>query len=117
MHCIHKKPFELDDFSHEHLDTGGLLLLDTTIEYLNENRKVFLETKDKASWWNMIQTLPSSYNQRRAWSLNYEVASAIIRQRRNHKLDEWVKLCEIFLKELPYLREIMGMEDADAKEE
>lgn len=103
MHTIHKKEFELDDFSHEHLDyicQGVLLKL---IDYLNSYRKDFLEINDKDKWWQMIQLLPSSYNQKRTVTMNYENVANIIHQRENHKLDEWNVFCDTMLEKLPYL--------------
>lgn len=107
MHTIHKKEFELDDFSHDHLRPIGLALLYNIIGALNEYRKMYLETKDKDDWWQLIQLLPSSYNQRRTITMNYENAATIIRQRTGHKLDEWSTLITE-LKKLPYLEKIIG---------
>lgn len=106
MHTIHRKEFSLDDFSHEHLDATNSVWLATTVDQLNKNRKRYLETKDKQQWWNMIQLLPSSYNQKRTVTMNYENVATIIRQRSHHKLDEWNNFIDI-LKELPYVKEIM----------
>ena len=106
MHTIHRKEFELDDFSHEHLDATNSVWLETTVDQLNKNRKRYLETKDKQFWWNMIQLLPSSYNQKRTVTMNYENVVTIIRQRSHHKLDEWNNFIDI-LKDLPYVKEIM----------
>ncbi len=89
MHKLTYKPFERDDFSHDHLSETGLEALDSLIVTLNKLRDRYLENKDKQDWWDMIQLLPSSYNQRRTVSLNYENALSIYRQRRGHKLDEW----------------------------
>ena len=108
MHKIHDKEFTPEDFSHEHLSEEGIAMLDTTIDFLNENRYYFNAEKDKDYWWNMIQILPSSYNQRRTVSFNYENAASMINQRKNHKLDEWREFCDILRNELPYLKEIMG---------
>ncbi len=107
MHKIHAKEFELDDFSHEHLLRSALDNLSGTIETLNKYRVVYLESKDKAYWWQMIQLLPSSYNQKRTITMNYENVMSIIHQRSGHKLDEWNEFVEI-LKNLPYVKEIMG---------
>lgn len=120
MHKIHAKEFELDDFSHEHIINSvgmgaqeievrisPMQALLTTIECLNSYRKLYLETKDKKYWWQMIQLLPSSYNQRRTWDLNYAVLRNIYHARRNHKLDEWRELCE-WIKTLPYSELITG---------
>ena len=89
MHKLTYKPFERDDFSHDHLSETGLEALDALIVTLNKLRDRYLENKDKQDWWDMIQLLPSSYNQRRTVSLNYENALSIYRQRRGLKLDEW----------------------------
>lgn len=106
MHKIHSKPFTMDDFSHEHLDPPAEDILEYTIRYLNHFRNDFNKTKDKQSWWQMIQLLPSSYNQKRTVMLNYEVISTIIRQRTGRKLDEWKQLIDV-LGGVPYLKEIM----------
>lgn len=108
MHKIQAKEFELDDFSHEHLKCGSKDVLYNVIHHLNLHRLKYLETNDKEDWWQMIQLLPSSYNQFRTVTMNYETAVNIIHQRRNHKLDEWRKLCDFLLCECPYLRAIMG---------
>ena len=107
MHKIAEKKFELDDFSHEHLlYTGdGDNPIDFIIHWLNYYRKRYLESNDKSYWWQMIQLLPSSYNQRRTITMTYENVVSIIKQRENHKLDEWKEFVEI-LKNLPYIKEI-----------
>lgn len=106
MHKIHAKEFENDDFSDEHLDTGWLACLDENIiPLLNRARSKFLETNDKRYWWQMIQLLPSSYNQRRTVTMTYENVMNILDTRQGHKLDEWRIFCEI-LKGLPYVVEI-----------
>lgn len=94
MHKIHAKEFTLDDFSHEHLTDGNLNWLSATINVLNDNRIQFVKTKEKYFWWQMIQLLPSSYNQLRTWDLNYAVLRNIYHARRNHKLDEWHDFCD-----------------------
>ena len=101
MHKIQEKEFELDDFSHEHLEEYPKWLLSEVISELNENREGFNKTKDKDHWWNMIQLLPTSYNQKRTVHLNYEVLGTIYHQRRHHKLDEWHVFCDA-IKTLPY---------------
>ena len=106
MHTIHRKSFELDDFSHEHLDVHGLARLNTMIRWLNEDREEYIKTKDKLFWWQMIQLLPTSYNQKRTVLMSYEVVFKIIRERTWHKLDEWRSFCDE-LKRLPYMSELL----------
>lgn len=110
MHKIAEKKFERDDFSHEHLsciDIGGGVgspyrHLQQTIVMLNECLDLYLKTKDKEYWWQMIQLLPSSYNQKRTVMLNYEVLANIYKSRKNHKLDEWSVGFMDWIKSLPY---------------
>ena len=106
MHKIHAKEFEFDDFSHEHLTPVSMEYLNMVIGQLNVARDYFISTKDKQAWWQMIQLLPSSYNQRRTVTMNYENVMTIIKQRSGHKLDEWNQFVET-LKGLPYITEIM----------
>jgi len=112
MHKIHEKEFTLDDFSHEHLLNVGTSLLEKTIEVLNLWRNVYIKgnmiypKKSKEIWWQMIQSLPSSYNQKRTVMMNYEVCATIIKQRTGHKLTEWKDFVDV-LKGLPYLNKIM----------
>lgn len=102
MHKIAAKEFTLDDFSHEHLlgkavQYNGYVptsVLECTIGALNEFRKLYLESKNKVFWWQMIQLLPSSYNQLRTWDLNYAVLKNIYHARKDHKLDEWHTFCD-----------------------
>ena len=108
MHKIHDKRFSLDDFSTDHLLKSGKSTLEDVICDLNYFRALYLETKNKPYWWQLIQLLPSSYNQLRTVTMNYEVLANIIRQRKNHKLDEWIVFCEIMLIENPILRRLMG---------
>ena len=105
MHKIHAKEFTLDDFSHEHL-YSPLHDLKPTVDLLNVYRERFLDTKNKEDWWQLIQLLPSSYNQRRTWDLNYAVLRNIYHARRNHKLDEWHTLCD-WIETLPYAKELI----------
>ena len=105
MHKIAAKEFTLDDFSHEHL-YSPLHDLKPTVDLLNVYRERFLDTKDKEDWWQLIQLLPSSYNQRRTWDLNYAVLRNIYHARRNHKLDEWHTLCD-WIETLPYAEELI----------
>lgn len=115
MHKIHAKEFTLDDFSHEHLISDQVLpasrltalgLLDGIIYELNGCRAMYLDTKDKKWWWQMIQLLPSSYNQKRTVMLNYEVLAGIYPMRRDHKLDEWRIFCE-WIESLPLAKNIV----------
>lgn len=107
MHKIHSKEFTLDDFSHEQLNEKSLYMLNETVRFLNAVREAFVETKDKEYWWQMIQLLPSSYNQRRTVTMTYENVMNMLDHRENHKLDEWREFCEI-LRGLPYIKEIRG---------
>lgn len=116
MHKIHAKGFTLDDFSHEHLNRAGIDLLTNVIRALNEWRAYYcygfdsgeykIDKGDKDQWWQMIQLLPSSYNQRRTWDLNYAVLKNIYHARKNHKLDEWHELCA-WIETLPYAKELI----------
>lgn len=105
MHKIAAKPFETDDFSHDHLLRAFTVDLNRLIGVLNVARKEFLESNDKAFWWQMIQLLPTSYNQRRTIDMSMETVLNILHQRSHHKLDEWIELCETMLKEIPYCQE------------
>ena len=112
MHKIHDKEFTLDDFSTEHLYPEVLEAFENTIiKYLNEARKTYKFLSDtpskKDAWWQMIQVLPSSYNQKRTVMLNYEVLANIYKSRRNHKLDEWHTFCD-WIENLPYAELITG---------
>lgn len=107
MHKIHAEEFKLDDFSHDHLSEGNISVLEAVIGILNSQRGFFNTTKDKSFWWQMIQLLPSSYNQKRTVQLNYQVLMNIYDWRRNHKLDEWHAFCA-WIEELPYFKEIRG---------
>ena len=104
MHRISAKEFTLDDFSHEHLDDDSALIV--VIEALNKYREAYLEKKYKSDWWGMIQLLPSSYNQMRTWTGNYEVLRNMYHARKNHKLDEWHVLC-YEIEKLPYAKELI----------
>ena len=110
MHKIHSKEFTLDDFSYEHLDGYSIDLLEQIIDRLNDNRKHYNETKDKDYWWQIIQLLPSSYNQKRTVQLNYQVLRNIYFARRNHKLEEWHDFCHM-IEELTYRKELICLED------
>lgn len=120
MHKIQEKEFTLDDFSFEHilddsawLADDGNLIGELLLILLNGAREDFLETKDKKYWWQMIQLLPSSYNQTRNVMLNYEVLSNMYHSRKNHKLDEWREFCK-WIEELPYSELIIGEEVSSA---
>ena len=125
MHKIADKEFTLEDFSCEHLITreqplvegvdaveppNAVWLMNRTIQTLNQYRNLYLQTKDKKYWWQMIQLLPSSYNQRRTVMVNYEVLANMYKSRRNHKLDEWVDFCAE-IERLPHSELITKKED------
>lgn len=112
MHKIHARKFELSDFSNEQLGASAIEdSLEHTIEFLNIAREMYIQKKSKAAWWQMIQLLPSSYNQKRTVMLNYEVLSHIYKQRKDHKLDEWREFCR-WIEELPY-SELITLEVKD----
>ena len=106
MHRIHSKPFELGDFSTDHMTEGALGALDNMISFLEESRIKFTETKDKKYWYDIIQLLPSSYNQMRTVTLNYENLINMYYARRSHKLDEWHTFCD-WIRSLPYASELI----------
>lgn len=106
MHKIHSKEFTLDDFSCENLLEGGKYILNSTIDMLNKYRTQYLETKDKKYWWQMIQLLPSSYNQLRTWDGTMETVLSIIHQRLHHKLDtDWGPFCQACFDNIPCCKE------------
>ena len=110
MHKIADKKFTLDDFSHEHLQDDSVAVLESVIHTLNIHREWFnnkVLDDPKIDWWQMIQLLPSSYNQKRTVMLNYEVLANIYKSRRNHKLDEWHTFCD-WIESLPYSELITG---------
>ena len=109
MHTIHKKPFTQDMVSCEHLDKDSLDVLDIVIDKLNIYRNRYISDKDKNDWWNMIQLLPSSFNQKRTITLNYQVLRNMYFARRNHKLDEWRDFCKM-IENLPYGKELICLE-------
>ena len=128
MHKIADKKFTFDDFSHEklihsacmgvqeqHIGWGPMQVLAATIECLNSYRELYLKTGDKKYWWQLIQLLPSSYNQKRTVMLNYEVLANIYKSRQNHKLDEWHTFCD-WIKMLPYSELITG-ENKEVKDD
>ena len=119
MHTIHKKKFEPDDFSREHL--FNIQRLCTIVDWLNDYRDIYLNWDDKKPfyrdddnspvtkkdvWWQLIQLLPSSYNQKRTWTGNYENLLTMYHQRKNHKLDEWHDFCD-WIESLPYMKEFL----------
>ena len=110
MHKIHANEFTMNDFSHEHLDEVSKTALLSLVNILNSYRIRYNRTKDKNDWWQLIQLLPSSYNQKRTVQLNYEVLAGIYPTRKNHKLDCWHTFCD-WIKELPYSELIVGEQD------
>ena len=110
MHKIHAKSFELDDFSHDHLSENGLRVLNLIIANLEEIRLRYVESKNREDWYDMIQLLPSSYNQMRTCTLNYETLVNIYYARRNHKLVEWHHFCD-WIGNLPYAKELIIAEE------
>lgn len=105
MHKIAAKPFELEDFSVDHMNEEGIQAMEKLIETLEDLRLRYVETKDKELWYTIIQLLPSSYNQMRTCTLNYETLCNIYYARRNHKLEEWHTYCD-WIKELPYFSQL-----------
>ncbi|MBR4296400.1 MAG: hypothetical protein IKT56_06170 [Clostridia bacterium] len=111
MHKIHTKPFERDDFSHDRMTPDALEALDALVAYLESERLKFVENKDERSHWhNMIQLLPSSFNQMRTVTLNYENLIGIYYARRNHKLAEWHTLCD-WIMSLPYAKDLIAVKE------
>ena len=110
MHKIQAKEFSREDFSCDRMTEDCLAVLDSVISYLESERVRFVETKDKSAWHNMIQLLPSSYNQMRTVTMNYEVLINMYYARRNHKLAEWHTLCDA-ISELPYANELIKVKE------
>lgn len=106
MHKIHSKPFELDDFSHDHLGNVELELFKTYVHSLETIRLQYIDTKDRELWYALIQMLPSSYNQLRTCTFNYETLINMYKSRKNHKLDEWKEFCK-WVETLPYAKELI----------
>lgn len=106
MHKIHAKPFELADFSVDKLSDGALASFRTYMDYMEATRRRFVETKDKRDWYDLIQLLPSSYNQLRTVTMNYETLINIYYARRAHKLDEWHVFCD-WIRTLPYADDLI----------
>ena len=106
MHKIHSKPFTLEDFSTDHMNSFALASMKRTVEDLEKLRLEYLETKDKAVWYSLIQLLPTCYNQMRTVTLNYENLVSMYYARKDHKLSEWHTLCD-WIKSLPYASDII----------
>ena len=129
MHTIHKKEFTIDDFSHEHLSERSMSFLQNLIEEINRNRNLYVKgfkgvpgdndcdvkPYDKTYWWQMIQLLPSSFNQMRTIDLDYETLFSIYHQRKNHKLTEWRGFCN-WIETLPYMKEFLGLGETNDSE-
>ena len=116
MHTIHKREFTLDDFSCEHMYADEKESLNEVIRNLNGMRELYISSKLKDDWWQLIQLLPSSYNQKRTIMMNYEVLANIYRQRRNHKLDEWHAFCDMIEEKLPY-SQLITLKDTEIEKE
>ena len=128
MHTIHKRDLTLDDFSYEHLLKRGIDFLQNLIYEINRNRNLYtkgfkgvpsddaygVRPTDKTLWWQMIQLLPSSFNQMRTIDLNYETLFSIYHQRKGHKLDEWREFCK-WIETLPYMKEFLGLGEQTEK--
>lgn len=110
MHKIHSKPFSIEDFSCDQMTDVTLAFMGQVVEQLEQIRVKFLETKDKQDWYDMIQLLPSSYNQMRTVTMNYENAANMYYARRNHKLQEWHVFCD-WVENLPYAKEFIMVKD------
>lgn len=109
MHKIHSKPFSMDDFSCDHMTDGTKKFMETVVTELENIRLRFKETKSKEDWYDMIQLLPSSYNQMRTCTFNYETLINIYRARKNHKLAEWHTFCD-WIETLPYAEQLITFE-------
>lgn len=110
MHKIHSKPFSLDDFSHDHMSEDALAFMQMTVDKLEEIRLRYMENKSKDDWYDLIQLLPSSYNQMRTCSFNYETLVNIYYARKSHKLVEWHEMCR-WIENLPYGKELIISEE------
>ena len=129
MHTLHKRDLTIDDFSHEHLSERSMSFLQNLIEEINRNRSLYVKgfkgvpgdnacdvkPYDKTYWWQMIQLLPASFNQKRTIDLNYETLFSIYHQRKNHKLDEWRGFCN-WIETLPYMKEFLGLGETNDSE-
>ncbi len=112
MHKIHAKAFDLADFSTDHMTAGALEAFKTYVDFIEQTRIKYMEEKDKTYWYDLIQLLPSSYNQLRTVTMNYETLVNIYYARRTHKLDEWHTLCDWILT-LPYAKELICFKDEE----
>lgn len=115
MHKIHAKEFTRDDFSHDRMSGEALDALDRLVEFLEKRRQAYLETRDAGCWHDLIQLLPASYNQLRTVTLNYETLVNIYYARRNHKLPEWHRLCDV-IRSLPYAEELILVREKENEE-
>lgn len=109
MHKIHSKPFSMDDFSVDHMTEASKEKMQEFVEYIESVRLKYMETKSKDDWYDMIQLLPSSYNQMRTCTFNYETCANIFKSRKDHKLLEWREFCD-WIRELPYAKELITFE-------
>ena len=130
MHTLHKRDLTIDDFSHEHLSERSMSFLQNLIEEINRNRSLYtggfkgvpgdndcdVKPFDKNYWWQIIQLLPSSFNQMRTIDLDYETLFSIYHQRKNHKLTEWREFCK-WIETLPYMKEFLGLEKPNINKE
>lgn len=114
MHKIHSKPFSLDDFSHDHMTAYALSVMEMVVNELEKIRLRYMETKSKDDWYDMIQLLPSSYNQMRTCTFNYETLVNIYHARKNHKLAEWHEFCD-WIRTLPYAKALIIGEQKDGE--
>lgn len=110
MHRIHSKEFSMEDFSCDQMTEDTRAFMEQVITYLEKVRRKYLETKDKRDWYDLIQLLPSSYNQMRTVTMNYENAANMYYARRNHKLQEWHVFCE-WIEKLPYAKDFIIVKD------
>jgi hypothetical protein len=115
MHKIHSKPFELSDFSCDKMSDDSLMMMQQMVDFLESLRIKFVQTKDKQYWYDMIQLLPSSYQQMRTCTFNYETLINIYFARKNHKLDEWHVFCD-WIERLPYGKELITLSDETEEE-
>lgn len=110
MHKIHSKPFDMDDFSTDHMTEASKEKFKSFVDYIEQVRLKFVETKNKEDWYDMIQLLPSSYNQMRTCTFSYETCANIFKSRKDHKLNEWREFCD-WIRALPYAKELITYEE------